>query len=151
MIAQAGKGSGSVGRLIAIAIVVSAIAGGGVGYAASKFASAPAQPPVAREFWVFSVVLGFNDSRPGFPVHDYFTPDRITVNRGDTVTIHLVNTEEEPENHTLTMDAPYEMDHEISPGQITSFMFLAHVSGVYPYRCRFHAPTMVGSLVVLGG
>ncbi len=148
---EEGKVTGSVGRLLAIAIVVSAIAGGGAGYAASKFANGPAQPPQAREFWVFTVVLGFDDSRPGFPVHDYFTPDRIAVNHGDTVTIHFVNTEEEPENHTFTMDAPYEMDHEISPGEVVSFMFLAHASGVYTYRCRFHAPTMAGSLVVLGG
>jgi hypothetical protein len=146
------RNSLSVRRTLAIAIVVAALVGAGTGYLAGSLAtpSRTAPTPQTREFWVFTVVLPFNDSTPGFPSHDYFAPDRMTVNKGDTVTIHFFNTEAAPENHTFTMDAPYAMNHVLPYGQTTTFSFVANTPGIFPYRCVYHQPTMTGWLVVLG-
>src|SRR5712691_2234580 len=130
------RGSQSVGRTLLIAIVAGAIVGAGTGYLAGSAAtpSKTAQAPQTREFWVFTTVLPFNDSTPGFPSHDYFAPDRMTVNKGDTVVIHFFNTETSPENHTFTMDAPYQMNHVVPYGNTTTFSFVANTPGISPYR-----------------
>ena len=138
-----------MGRVLLIAVVASALVGAGTGFAAG-FLARPQQAPQVREFWVFTVVLPFNDSMPGFPSHDYFAPDRMTVNKGDTVKIHFFNTEETPEDHTFTMDAPYTMNHILPSNQTTEFDFVANTPGIFPYRCIYHQPTMTGWLVVLG-
>jgi len=149
------RSSFSVGRTLVIAIVVAALVGAVAGYAAGYLSRAPPSPPrtlqpaQAREFWVFTVVLPFNDSTPGFPSHDYFAPDRMTVNLGDNVTIHFFNTEAEPEDHTFTMDAPYAMNHVLPYGNTTTFSFVANTPGIFAYRCEYHQPTMTGWLVVL--
>jgi len=144
-----GKTAGSVGRTLLIAIVVSALVGAGAGFTAGFLANPrSAQAPQAREFWVFSIVLPFNDTMVGVP-HDYFAPDRITVNKGDTVTIHFVNTEEEPEPHTFTMADPYAVNKDLNAGESATFTFVASVAGIFPYRCTYHQPTMTGYLIVL--
>jgi len=140
-----------VGRMVVIAVVLSAIVGSIAGFGAGFLVRGPAQPPTTREVWVFTVVLPFNDSTPGFPSHDYFAPDRITVNKGDTVKIHYFNTEDVPEDHTFTMEAPYDaVNVVVHYGQTTNITFVASSAGIFPYRCLYHQPTMTGSLVVLG-
>jgi len=140
-----------VGKVLGIAIVVSLITGAIAGFAAGFLSKAPgqapAQAPQERDFWVFTVVLPFNDT-PATP-HDYFAPDRMTVNQGDTVTIHFFNTETEPEDHTFTMAAPYEMNHVVPYNSTVSFNFPASTPGIFAYRCVYHQPTMTGWLVVL--
>lgn len=141
----------SVGRWLLISILISAVIGAATGFGAGYLASTrpAAHTPESREFWVFTVVLPFNDSAPGLPSHDYFAPDRMTVLKGDSLTIHFFNTESEPENHTFTMDAPYTMNHVLPYNATTTFSFTASVSGIFPYRCLYHQPTMTGWLVVL--
>ncbi len=141
----------SVGRTLLISIVVSAIIGAAAGFGAGYLAGAKPTTHTAqgREVWVFTVVLPFNDTGPGMPSHDYFAPDRMTVFKGDTLTVHFFNTESEPENHTFTMDAPYAMNHVLPYNATTTFSFTASVSGIFPYRCLYHQPTMTGWLVVL--
>ena len=134
--------------MLMIAIIVAGLVGAATGLTAA-YLSRPRQTSQLREFWVFTVVLPFDDSTPGFPSHDYSAPDRITVNAGDTVTIHFFNTETEPENHTFTMDAPYTMNHVLPYGNTTTFSFVANTPGIFPYRCLYHQPTMTGWLVVL--
>ena len=147
--AEGGGTGGSLGKTVVIALLVAALTGGVIGYVAGGLAGGrPSQAPQTREFWVFTVVLPFNDSTPGFPSHDYFAPDHMVVNRGDTVTIHFFNTEEEPEDHTFTMAAPYAMDRVVSFGQTVNFTFTANSAGIFPYRCTYHQPTMSGELVV---
>lgn len=141
------RNSLSVRRTLAIAIVVAALVGAAAGYTAGYLSHAR-QPPQAREFWVLSVVLPFNDTMVGLP-HDYFAPDRIVVNKGDTVTIHFYNTEDEPERHTFTMAAPYAVNKDLDFGANADITFVANVAGVFPYTCTFHQPTMTGWLVVL--
>ena len=148
MAESSAKTGPSVRMILVIAIVVAGLIGAVSGFAAG-YLSRPRQAPQAREFWVFTVVLPFNDSTPGFPSHDYFAPDRITVNVGDTLTIHFFNTETEPEDHTFTMDAPYEMNRVLPYGNTTTFTFAANTPGIFAYRCLYHQPTMTGWLVVL--
>ncbi len=150
MAEASGKSSQSAGRTLLIAIVVSAIIGAGAGFSAGALTGTkPIQHAVqSREFWVFTVVLPFNDTNVGVP-HDYFAPDRITVYRGDNVTVHFFNTEDEPEPHTFTMAAPYAMDRILPYNTTTTFSFTASVSGIFAYRCIYHQPSMTGWLVVL--
>lgn len=152
MAVGAEKAGVPLGRTLVIAVVVSALVGGMFGYASSALTrpSSTSQAPQEREFWVFTTVLPFNDSLPGFPSHDYFAPDRMTVNKGDTVKVHFFNTEDEPENHTFTMVAPYAMNQDLPAAATTSFTFVASTPGIFPYRCVYHQPTMTGWLVVLG-
>ncbi len=138
----------SMGRMLLIAIVASALVGAGTGFAAG-FLARPQPTPQVREFWVFSVVLPFNDTMVGLS-HDYFAPDRIIVNKGDTVTIHFYNTEDEPERHTFTMDAPYAVNKDLAMAEKQDITFVASVAGTFAYRCTYHQPTMTGWLVVLG-
>jgi len=128
----------------------STIIGAGAGFSAGYLANPkPAQQaPQAREFWVFSVVLPFNGTAVGLS-HDYFAPDRIVVNKGDTVTIHFYNTEDEPEAHTLTIGAPYNINKVLAMNATTTFSFTASTAGIFPYLCTYHQPTMTGWLVVL--
>ncbi len=141
-----------MGKVLGIAIVVALVFGAIGGYAVGALVSparAPPQAPQEREFWMFTVVLPFNDSAPGMPPHDYFAPDRLTVNLGDTVKIHFFNTEQEPEDHTFTMDAPYAMNYVVHYGETQNITFVANVPGIFAYRCDYHLPSMEGWLVVL--
>jgi hypothetical protein len=139
--------------MLAMALVISVLAGAGAGYVSATYGSpadppTPAYTPVHREMWVFTVVLPFNDSLPGMPSHDYFAPDTIGVCKGDTLQIHFFNTEEEPEDHTFTMEAPYAMNHVLPADTTTDFNFTATAAGSFAYRCVYHQPTMTGWLSV---
>ena len=143
-----GKSFPSVGRMLLIGIVVAALIGAGTGFLAGTLAkSRPAAQ--AREFYVFSTVLPFNDTMVGVP-HDYFAPDRITVWQGDTVTIHFYNTEDEPERHTFTMQAPYTVNKDLAMNERVDITFVANTVGSFAYTCTYHLPTMTGYLIVLG-
>ena len=143
-----GKSFPSVGRMLLIGIVVAALIGAGTGFLAGSLAkSRPAAQ--AREFYVFSTVLPFNDTMVGVP-HDYFAPDRITIWQGDTVTIHFYNTEDEPERHTFTMQAPYTVNKDLAMNEHVDITFVANTVGSFAYTCTYHQPSMTGYLVVLG-
>lgn len=147
----AGKPSYGVAKTLAIAVIVSALIGAAAGFGGASLVGAKTihHATQNRVFWVFTVVLPFNDSGPGMPPHDYFAPDRITVYQGDNVTIHYFNTEEEPEDHTFTIGAPYNIDKVLPYNTTTTFAFTASTSGIFPYECLYHQPTMTGWLVVL--
>lgn len=138
---------------LAIALALAIMGGAGAGFLAGSMA-APAGPakstytPETREFWVFTVVLPFNDSMPGMPAHDYFAPDTMSVCKGDKLQIHFFNTEEEPEDHTFTMTGAYAMDHVLPADTQTDFNFTATTVGSFAYRCTYHQPTMTGWLTV---
>ncbi len=134
--------------MLAVAIVVSAIVGAAAGFGAGSVLR-PKHANETREFWVYTIVLPFNETQVGRS-HDYFAPDRITVFQGDTVKVNFYNTEDEPENHTFTMTSPYgAVNKELPFNKTTTFSFTANVAGIFPYRCTIHQPTMTGWLVVL--
>jgi plastocyanin len=146
-------GTGSMKKTLAIALAVAVLGGAGAGFVAGSMAGnaaphASTYAPVLREFWVFTVVLPFNESAPGLPSHDYFAPDTMSVCKGDRISIHFFNTEEAAENHTFTMVAPYEMNHIVPAGTTTDHAFNATTTGSYAYRCTYHQPTMTGWLTV---
>jgi plastocyanin len=97
----------------------------------------------------------------------------IVANRGDSVTVNLVNiaeTEEEEEateeeegtveeeeaateeegRHSFTIDTPpYSVNIDTASGQSGNATFTADQEGIFQYYCMYHPQTMRGQLVVL--
>jgi len=159
----------STGKLLlvvgVVAIVAGAAVGTSVGYAV-RYAA-----PTTRSFYLFNNSLPFDQNVWGIP-HDVFSPDRITVNKGDKVVIYYRNIEDTTEDHNFVMDSPYTFDAVVHAGQNETFpiastlksttavvvhvnqtatiTFTASWAGVFRYYCAYHQPTMTGYLVVLG-
>jgi plastocyanin len=159
----------SAEKLLLVVAVVAIIAGAAIGVTVGY--AVRYEAPTTRAFYLFNNSLPFNEHTWGIP-HDTFSPDRITVNKGDHVVIYYRNIEDTTENHTFDMDQPYTFDAVIHAGQNETFpvastvkgassillhvnqtatiAFTASWAGVFPYRCSIHQPTMTGYLVVLG-
>jgi plastocyanin len=145
-----GRNAPSSGRLILTALVVSALVGGIAGFAFGFLAPRPpGQAPEKREFYLFTDSISFNETRLGVP-HDIFSPDRMVVNKGDTVIIHYYNLEDVPENHTFTMTAPYAMNYVLRMNQNVTIQFVVDSPGIFAYRCTLHQPTMTGYIAIIG-
>ena len=149
-------GAASKSKRLLVAVVVSVIAGGITGFATS-YALSPARPAAQdRTFYLFTSVLDFDEANASLAFgtdvpHDYFNPDRITVDKGDRVTIRYYNAEDEPENHTFTMNySKYSFDYTVEYHQKQDVVFTADVAGVFAFECTLHQPTMTGYLAVLG-
>jgi nitrous-oxide reductase len=68
-------------------------------------------------------------------VRSHINPERITVNKGDIVTIHLTNLERaQDETHGFTVDH-YDVHASLEPGETSSIKFTADIEGVFPYYC----------------
>ena len=144
--------SASMGAVLVTAVIVAGLVGAIAGYFAGSAGRAAAPAPQARTFHVFTSVLDFNETLEdtwGIP-HDGFTPDTITVEKGDTVTIKFYNIETEPEDHTFTIGAPYSVNILAHAGENVNTTFVANTVGVFEFFCTFHLPTTTGHLVVLG-
>ncbi len=131
-----------------LSLALGAITGLSLGYAAQY------EGPQTRVIYLFNNSLDFNETIFGIS-HDVFTPDRITVNRGDTLVIRYANIEKEPESHTFTMGipiapGPYKINEVVPAGHNVTVTFTANIPGVFAYVCTFHQPTMTGYLTVLG-
>jgi plastocyanin len=114
----------------------------------SSFAQPPpTATPTNKTVYLFnSHVPDANETKLGIPT-DLFAPSTVTVNKGDTVTVHFFNTET-TEPHTFTLGAPYNIDRNVPQGQNTTIVFKADHEGIFQYYCKYHLPTMVGQLVV---
>jgi plastocyanin len=74
----------------------------------------------------------------------------MVVNKGDTVTVHFYNIENEiGSRHSFTIGAPYNIDKDLARGENATATFTADQVGVFQYRCKYHPPEMTGQLVVL--
>ena len=124
-----------------IAILAGIAIGTSVGYAVRY------EAPTTRTFYLFNSSLNFDEELWGVS-HDTFSPDRITVNKADKVVIIYRNIEDQNEDHTFTMEAPYTMNHVLPADTTTEFSFNATASGSFAYRCTYHQPTMTGWLTV---
>jgi plastocyanin len=126
---------------------------------ASKVFNIPAK--IIAHTKVFNIyntnVLGFNETKG---IHqaglesDQFSLQTIIVNQGDRVVIHFYNMEAPTgDRHSFTMHsrlyAPYNVDIDVGPGQNGTATFVANQPGVYLYACKYHAPSMVGQLIIL--
>ncbi len=140
----------SSGRVLLVtallSIVTGSLAGFGLGYTAQY------QAPTTREYFLFNSSVDLNESL--YPkIHDTFFPDHLTLNRGDTILIHYINTESLSaggDHHSFTMLAPYAINQVVEPGSNANITFTANLPGIFRYWCTFHEPTMRGYLTVLG-
>ncbi len=126
-----------------------------------------------KTFYLFNTELeGADVATTGVDTYIYSLPV-IVANRGDSVTVNLVNiaeTEEEEEDgteeeeateeggggteeegrHSFTIDTPpYSVNIDTAPGQSGNATFTADQEGVFQYYCMYHPQTMRGELVVL--
>jgi nitrous-oxide reductase len=68
-------------------------------------------------------------------IRSHLNPEHITVNKGDTVTIHLSSLERaQDETHGFGIDA-MNVHASIEPGKVASVTFVAEQEGVFPYYC----------------
>ncbi len=159
----------SASKLLLVVAVVAIVAGAATGLTVGY--SVRYEAPTTRAFYLFNSGLPFDQDVWKMP-HDTFSPDRITVNKGDNVVIYYRNIEDTTEDHNFHMDSPYTFDVVVHAGQTENFpvvstlhgtsdvtihvnqtatiTFRANWAGVFPYQCLIHQPTMTGYLVVLG-
>jgi|TARA_R110002033_G_scaffold63018_1_gene113880 nitrous-oxide reductase len=68
-------------------------------------------------------------------VRSHINPERITVNKGDKVTIYMTNLERaQDETHGFTVDN-YNIHGSLEPGETSELEFVADKEGVFPYYC----------------
>ncbi|MBA1432176.1 MAG: Sec-dependent nitrous-oxide reductase [Epsilonproteobacteria bacterium] len=68
-------------------------------------------------------------------VRSHINPERITVNKGDIVTIYLTNLERaQDETHGFTVDN-FDIHASLEPGETAELKFKADIEGVFPYYC----------------
>ncbi len=68
-------------------------------------------------------------------VRSHINPERITVNKGDIVTMHITNLERaEDETHGFTVDN-FDVHMSLEPGETSTIKFEADIEGVFPYYC----------------
>jgi len=71
----------------------------------------------------------------GTMVRSHINPERVTVNKGDTVIMHLTNLERaEDETHGFTVDH-HDVHMSLEPGETSTIKFKADIEGVFPYYC----------------
>jgi heme/copper-type cytochrome/quinol oxidase subunit 2 len=130
--------------VIAIIIAVAALASPYV--LSSTSSTSKTSSPQTREFYVLSSESTF-DLTPSGLSHYIFAPAQITVNQGDTVLIHFYNTANDT-HHTFTLPA-YNVNVDLAPNSNQDIRFIATQAGDFTFTCLFHAPTMIGQLIVL--
>ena len=68
-------------------------------------------------------------------VRSHINPERITVNKGDEVTMYLTNLERaQDETHAFTV-SQHDVHVSLEPGKTGSVKFTADLEGVFPYYC----------------
>jgi nitrous-oxide reductase len=88
-------------------------------------------------------------------VRSSFEPNKIEVNKGDTVTIHITNIEQTTDElHGFGL-GEYNINVVIDPGETKTIRFVADKPGVFPYYCTNFCSAlhqeMQGYLLVNGG
>jgi nitrous-oxide reductase len=70
-----------------------------------------------------------------YAIRSYFEPNRIQVQEGDTLILHVTNAEQQrDEIHGFGITA-YDKNVVIDPGETKTVKLIARKSGVYPYYC----------------
>ena len=95
--------------------------------AIDKFAVVPGKERIERKGTVVDVYMT--------AVRSHFTPDRIEVNEGDTVNLHITSIEQaEDQTHGFTIDM-LNINLSLEPGKHENVSFVADKPGVYPMYC----------------
>jgi nitrous oxide reductase len=109
--------------------------------------------PTTRVFNLYNThVLGFNETKgiqKAKLTSDQYSLQTILVNQGDRVVVNLYNMEAPTgDRHSFTIDAPYNLNIDVGPGQNGTAAFLANHVGVFKFYCKYHIPSMVGEFMV---
>jgi nitrous-oxide reductase len=68
-------------------------------------------------------------------IRSHYVPDRIVVNKGDRVVIHLTNLERTRDaTHGFAL-GPYNINASVEPGETVTIEFVADTPGVFPFYC----------------
>lgn len=70
-----------------------------------------------------------------YAIRTYFAPDRIQVQEGDTVVLHITNAEQQRDEIHGFGVANYNINVIVDPGETKTLKFVADKYGVYPYYC----------------
>ena len=142
-------------NIIIVAVLLSALVGSltGLGVTYLSRTSPTAQ---TRDFYLYGVDQSFNASLATGLKADYaYSSSVITVNKGDTLVIHFYNPTDA--NHTFTIGSPYANDVVVlgqptnnSPIRSATVNISVNQAGIFPFHCRFHLPSMSGTIVVQG-
>jgi plastocyanin len=121
---------------LVIAIIVAALVAEGVSYAMAPRPAA--HTPQTIEVYMIAGDFGY----------DMFVPGSLVTGLGDTLVLHIVNTEDEA--HDIHINA-FNVHEDITPltGSVTNVTFVASQTGTFAYVCEIHAPEMRGYLTVL--
>ena len=87
-------------------------------------------------------------------VRSHFRPDRVEVNRGDTVRFHITNLEQTPDaTHGFGL-GNYDVNLSLEPGKTANVTVVADQAGVFPFYCTEFCSAlhleMMGYLLVKG-
>ena len=109
--------------------------------------------PTTRVFNLYNThVLGFNETKGIQKAHlqsDQYSLQTILVSQGDMVVVNLYNMEAPTgDRHSFTIDAPYNVNIDVAPGQNGTAAFLADHPGIFKFYCKYHIPSMAGELMV---
>ncbi len=100
-----------------------------------------------KTFYIFSSEVDVGNFTVGIP-NDVYSLPIMVVNKGDNVTVHF-NVDKGGSPHTFIIDAPYNINKDIKPGQNATATFTADQPGIFWYYCKYHEPAMKGQLVVM--
>jgi nitrous-oxide reductase len=68
-------------------------------------------------------------------IRSHFTPEHITVNRGDEVVLHITNIElAQDATHGFAIDK-HNVNLSLEPGETQTVRFVADRAGVFPFYC----------------
>jgi len=140
---------------VVAAVLLSALVGSVTGFSAG-YLSRPGPTAQTRDFYLFGVDQSFNSTLASGLRGDYaFSTSVINVNKGDTLVVRFYNPTDA--NHTFTIGSPYGNDvvvagrpTDTSPIHNATITIGASQAGIFPFYCRFHMPSMSGSIVVQG-
>jgi plastocyanin len=106
--------------------------------------------PGEKTFYIFTSEVDNVDENKLKIAGDSFSVHTLVVNKGDKVTIHFYNVDDNKSiRHNFIIGDPYKVNIDLGFGQNGNATFTADKTGVFTYYCSYHLPVMTGQLVVL--
>ena len=82
-------------------------------------------------------------------LNNFFTPKTMTVKKGTTVKLKLINkVPSDPNQHGFAIPA-YNIAEVVTRGEDKTIEFKADKDGIFPINCQLHPTHIGGELVVL--
>jgi plastocyanin len=151
------------GTFILVLLAAAAFIAFGITPLTKVFAAAPQYTPQTRNMTVTALPLAVHEMQDtlGYLKDDFasgglldgkevygFYPSTITVFKGDTVNLSLVNPADDPHTFTVSWMG---VDSVMKGKTVTKVSFTAKQAGIFTFYCNEaeHAPYMWGQLVVL--